>query len=175
MRPIAKIAVVAGCAAVAWAAGAGVGNAATAPTSASATVVVPITIGTVTDLNFGKFVSGGTGGTVVVSTTGAQSVTGGVTSTATMATTATAGNFNISGENGSSYSVTVPSTVTLSGGGGPNMTMDTLVTTINGAAASSGTFGVAADVLKIGATLTVGASQGAGLYSGTFNLVVDYN
>jgi transcription termination factor Rho len=40
---------------------------------------------------------------------------------------------------------------------------------------SPATFTGAADVIKVGGTLTVGASQTAGVYSGSFSVAVAYN
>ncbi|MBJ6798959.1 DUF4402 domain-containing protein [Geomonas propionica] len=175
MKTLPKILVVAGCAALAWSAGTGVSQAATMATPTSAIVVMPITITKDADLSFGKFMSGSSGGSVAVDKDNKQTVGGGVTTTAAFGGTATAAAFQISGEQGGTYAVTLPATVTLTDGGTNTMTAGSFTTTINGALGSTGTFGPAADILKIGATLTVAASQASGNYTGSFNVDVDYN
>ncbi|QWV93537.1 DUF4402 domain-containing protein [Geomonas oryzisoli] len=171
MKTLAKVVVMAGCTALAWAAGAGVSQAATATAATSATVVLPVTITKTIDLNFGRFMSGGTGGTVVVSTAGAQSVTGGVTTTAALGGTATAAAFTISGEPASTYAITFPNTTNLINGAN-NMTIGTFTTASTG---TLNTFGAAAETLTVGATLAVGANQASGTYIGTIDVAVNYN
>lgn len=171
MKTLAKILVVAGCTAVAWTAGAGISQAATAQANTAAAVILPVTITKTTDLNFGKFMSGASGGTVVISTGSAQSVTGGVTTTASLGTTATAAAFTISGEPTSTYTVTFPAQTNLTGPGAP-MTIGTFTTASSG---TLGTFGAAPETLSVGATLTVGATQASGTYSGTVDVAVNYN
>ncbi|WP_224958821.1 DUF4402 domain-containing protein [Geomonas subterranea] len=171
MKTLRKVVVMAGCTALAWAAGSGVSQAATAQANTTATVVLPVTITKTVDLNFGRFMSGASGGTVVVSTGGAQSVTGGVTTTAALGSTAAAAAFTISGEPTSTYAVTFPAQTNLTGPGAP-MTIGTFTTASSG---TLNTFGAASETLSVGATLTVGASQASGTYSGTMDVAVNYN
>ncbi|QXE89852.1 DUF4402 domain-containing protein [Geomonas subterranea] len=171
MKTLRKVVVMAGCTALAWAAGSGVSQAATAQANTTATVVLPVTITKTVDLNFGRFMSGALGGTVVVSTGGAQSVTGGVTTTTALGSTAAAAAFTISGEPTSTYAVTFPAQTNLTGPGAP-MTIGTFTTASSG---TLNTFGAASEILSVGATLTVGASQASGTYSGTMDVAVNYN
>lgn len=161
----------AGCAALVWAAGAGTGHAATAQTTTTATVLLPITITKTADLNFGKFMSSAAGGTVVVSTAGAQSVTGTLTTTAALGATASAATFTISGEPSSTYAVSFPAQTVLDGPGA-DMTIGDFSTASTG---TLGTFGAAAETLTVGATLTVNANQASGAYNGTLDVAVNYN
>ncbi|WP_224984178.1 DUF4402 domain-containing protein [Geomonas agri] len=171
MKTLSKVVVMAGCTALAWAAGTGISQAATTTAGTYATVVLPVTITKVTDLNFGRFMSGGTGGSVVVDTAGAQSVTGGVTTTAALGGTATAATFTISGEPTSTYAVTFPAQTPLTGPG-TSMIIGTFTMDSSG---TLNTFGAAPETLSVGATLTVGASQASGAYSGTVDVAVNYN
>ncbi|MBU5635372.1 DUF4402 domain-containing protein [Geomonas sp. Red69] len=163
----------AGCTALAWAAGTGVSQAATATAGTSATVVLPVTITKTADLQFGKFMSGASVGTVVVDTANAQSVTGGVTTTAAFSTTAAAAAFTISGEPTSTYAITFPAQTDLTGPGTP-MTIGSFTTAIT-SGGTLGTFVGGNETLKLGATLTVGASQASGTYNGTVDVAVNYN
>ncbi|MBJ6748840.1 DUF4402 domain-containing protein [Geomonas anaerohicana] len=173
MKTLAKVAVMAGCATLAWAAGSGVSQAATAQANTSATVVLPVTITKAADLNFGRFMSGASGGTVVVSTGNAQSATGGVTTTAALGSTAAAAAFTISGEASSTYAVTFPAQTNLVNGGN-NMTIGSFTTAIT-SGGSLGTFAGGDETLAVGATLTVGANQASGTYNGTIDVAVNYN
>lgn len=174
MRQTTKnVLVAAGCAALVWAAGIGTSHAATAQTNTTATVLLPITITKTADLNFGKFMSGATGGTVVVTTAGAQSVTGDLTTTAALGATAAAATFTIAGEPTNTYAVTFPAQTALVGPGGSTpMTIGTFTTASSG---TLGTFGAAAETLSVGATLTVNANQASGTYNGTLDVAVNYN
>lgn len=139
--------------------------AATAPGQAEATVVTPITIVNLQDLNFGGIVSDPTPGTVTVS-----AVDG--TSTATVPqvsppSTARAV-FDINGDPNRAYNTN---------------TSDTSVSLTGPGAAMSSTLvidrqptldGTGNDTLGVGGVLSVGANQVAGAYSGTFNIVVNY-
>lgn len=172
MRPTAKkVLVAAGCTALVWTAGVGTSHAATAQTNTTAAVLLPITITKTADLNFGKFMSGAAGGTVVVSTAGAQSVTGDLTTTAAFGAFAAAAAFTISGEPTSTYAVTFPAQTPLTGPG-VDMTIGTFTTASTG---TLNTFGAGAETLSVGATLSVNANQASGIYNGTLDVAVNYN
>src|ERR1700679_666825 len=94
---------------------------ATATASASATIITPITIALVTNMNFGNIaVSPSSGGTVVLAPASTRSATGGVTLPATQGTVAAA-NFTVSGTAAYTYAITLPSTATLSDGSSHTM------------------------------------------------------
>lgn len=146
--------------------------AATATTDATATVIAPITIARTADLVFGKFASntGGAGGTVVIAAGGGRSKTGDVALVA--ATAGNAASFNLTGESGASYVITLPADgiVTISGGVG------TTPMAVNGFTSSAtGTLAAGAETVTVGGTLTVAAVQTAGAYSGAFAVTVEYN
>ena len=145
---------------------------ATASATASGTLVTAVSIvktaGALNggNMNFGSIVAG-TAGTVVLTTADARS-------SATLALvaigTVSAAHFTIGGTIGQTYSVTVPTSVTVSNGG-TNMTID------NFTQSSSGTLAAATETFGVGATLNVVGTEAAGLYttSTPFNVRVDYN
>lgn len=140
-------------------------------------MVLPISIAKTLDLSFGKFMAGASLGTVVVSTSNAQSVTGGVTTTAALGASAKAATFTVTGEPSSTYAITYPNTTTLTGAGAP-LTLDSFTNAVDAGsvAAGVGTLPVAGShVLSVGATAHVAASQVSGVYSGSFDVTVNYN
>lgn len=122
-------------------------------------------------LSFGSFVAG-SGGSVVVGTSGARSKTGGVVLVG-QGGTASAAQFLVSGTASATYAITLPpdGTVSLSSG---SQTM-----ALNGFASfphATGTLSAGGtQILNVGATLSVGANQQPGNYSGSFNVTVHYN
>ena len=146
---------------------------ATATATATATVVTPISISKNTDMNFGNLaVQAGTGGTVVLAPAGTRTSTSGVTLPAT-AGTVTAASFTVNGNGSYTYAITLPTTVTLTHSGGVQ-TMAASSFTSN--PSSTGALSSGTQDIAVGATLTVAASQLAGVYtSGNFNVTVNYN
>lgn len=144
--------------------------AATASADGTATVVADMGITKSTDLRFGKF-SAGTGGTVVVSTAGSRSKTGGVTLSALDA--GGAASFAVTGDTTATYSISLPgSAVTITHTNTTNtMSIDTFTSDPSG----TGTLTAGAQTLLVGATLTVANAQLAGAYTGAFSVSVDYN
>jgi hypothetical protein len=159
---------------------AGAGSAMAAPTTATATststVITPINITQKADLAFGKFIAN-TGGTVTVSTSGARTNTG----VTLMTSTTTAAKFDVTGEKSTTYAITVPASVTLTGGGGSDTMSFVPVNDLTGANTTTGT--VTAGTLDssgkqsiyVGGVLTVAANQASGDYTGGFNVGVEYN
>lgn len=144
--------------------------AASATAGSSATVVEPIAITKTADLVFGKF-SAGTGGTVVVDTDGARTVTGGVV--LLTGTGGAAASFNVTGDADATYAITLPSgTEALTRDAGSE-TMD--AGTWVSSPAATGTLTAGAQTVTVGATLTVASAQVAGTYNGTFAVTVEYN
>lgn len=167
--------VLAGCAALVCAADVGESHAATTATASSTGYVVqPLSIAKTADLNFGKFIAGASLGTVVVSTGNAQSVTGGVSTTTAFAASAAAATFTVQDEPLATYAISYPNTSVLANGGN-SLTLDTFTTAVGngetvGTLPAGGT-----QTLTIGATAHVAAGQLAGTYSGTFDVMVNYN
>lgn len=145
-------------------------QAADATANASATVVQPIAISKSADLGFGKF-SAGTGGTIVLDTSGDRTASGGVV--LLTGTGGAAATFDVTGDAGATYAITLPSgaeTLTRTSG-----TETMSVASWVSAPAATGTLTSGAETVSVGATLTVGNAQVAGEYSGSFNVAVEYN
>lgn len=145
--------------------------------TATGTVIAPISITKSADLNFGKFASGA-GGTMTVSTSGAATSTGIVRSTIV---TPTAAKFDVSGDNDATYAITYTGTsATLSDGATGTMALaihsDLTAGNITSGTVSSGTLSASgAQSIYVGGTLTVGATQASGTYTGSVKVQVEYN
>ena len=81
-----------------------------------------------------------------------------------------AAGFSVTGEGSQTYAITLPSSATLTSGGN-TMTVDTFTHDAGGSPTLSG----GSDSFNVGATLQVGGSQAAGVYSGTYAVTVNYN
>lgn len=145
-------------------------SSATTSSSVTATVVPAITLTKNVDMDFAKVVSGASGGTVVLSTAGARSATGGAT--LANGTGAAAASFTVGGDPSATYTITLPASVVINDGGSNNMTVNTFTSNPSGTGALSGG---GSQTLSVGATLQIGASQPSGTYTGTFNVTVAYN
>jgi hypothetical protein len=139
-------------------------NAATATADARARILAPITVTKNTDLDFGTIVVGTTAGTATVSTAGARTCTAALVCTGG---TVSAANFSVSGTSGAVVTVATPASVSLASGANnmsASLTSSAATVTLTG---GTGTF-------NVGGVLSVGASQAAGNYVGTFTVTVDY-
>ena len=143
-----------------------------AATTASATIVAPISINKVTDMNFGNVaVQNATAGTVILAPAGTRTKTGGVSLPATLGTV-TAASFTVTGEGIYTYAITLPTVdVTLISGGN-----SMIVNTFTSLPSATGALTGGTQTLNVGATLNVSAAQAAGVYlSPSFNVTVNYN
>ena len=146
----------------------------TATATASSTIVTPIGITKTVDMNFGNVaVNSTTPGTVVLTPEGTRTKTGGVTLPATAGTVAAA-EFNVTGANNYTFSITLPSTSheIKSGSNTMSVTGFTSTPTPTGTLSATGSATV-----KVGATLNVSAGQAAGTYTSVtpFDVTVNYN
>ena len=148
---------------------------ANAPTTA--TIVKPIGITKNTDMHFGNVAVSSTAGTVLMtaSLTPTRTASGGVTLPKTASGTPTAAKFTVTGQGTYTYEITVPETAfTLDedGEGTDTMTVDAFTSTpsATGTLAADGT-----EIVYVGATLNVKASQVAGAYSNATGFVVTVN
>jgi len=157
-------------------------NAATDTGTADATVIQPITITADQSLSFGKFVKGATGGTVVLTTAGARTATGDVV-LSTAGAFESAGIFTVTGETDSTFSITVPATVTLTEAGTSTTMEITTFSDLDGSTAmttaagnvTGGTLTGGTQTLYVGGELAVGATQVSADYTGTYDVTVEYN
>jgi hypothetical protein len=145
---------------------------ASASATASATIVAPISITKTINLNFGNVATNGTVGTVTLTAGGVRSSTGGVTLPATNGTV-TAASFTVGGSGVYTYAITLPSAAVTITSGLNTMTVDTFTST----PITTGTLSAGTQTLTVGATLNLGVSQAAGLYTATdiFAVTVNYN
>lgn len=143
-------------------------QAATATANATATVITPIAISKTVDLQFDKFAAM-TGGTVVMSTAGVRSKTGAVVLSTVLP--GAAASFTVTGDANATYTITLPASATITSGAN---TM--AVGTFTSNPASVGNLGAGAtQTLLVGGTLTVASGQVVGAYTGTFDVIVEYN
>lgn len=153
-------------------------GAATDNATATAGVIIPITITKMADLSFGKFAPGA-GGTVTLSTSGARSVTGAILST--NGSTPTAARFDVHGETSATYAITYTGTTANLTSGANTMALTT-ISDLTGLGVSTGTQATGAldattgnQSIYVGGSLAVGATQPAGTYTGTVTVAVEYN
>jgi hypothetical protein len=135
--------------------------------------MVPIAINKTADLAFGKFAVGSTGGTLLLNTSGVLTPSADITPGGG---TPTAAVFHITGETGANYGITSPD-ITLSDGATHTMALALVsgfATGVSSGVVSSSTIAGGGQDLYVGGTLTVGASQVAGSYTGTVSVSVQY-
>ena len=134
-------------------------------------------------LVFGKFVAG-TGGTVIISTSGARSATGGPSGVTLVNSTNQPAQFTVRciEDTGldtcnllSTFSIsTVADTTLASGVYSMSLTGITVYSVNNNSNSTGQLSGGGTDSLKVGGTLTVGGNQPPGSYSGSFSVTVAY-
>ena len=152
-------------------------NSASATATANATVIQPIALLKNTDLAFGSLVRPSLGSNTVIidPTSGNRTVTG--TGDAALAPNqiASRATYSVSGEGGSTFSVTVPSGFTMRRAGGT----ETIPVALNASALSgalSGQLGAGGSAnFSIGGSLPLSNTTIAGEYTGTFDVTVGYN
>lgn len=143
----------------------------TEQTTATATIVGPLALTKVTDMDFGTIAVTGTAGTVVLGTDNSRTVVG---PALVPPAAGVAASFTISGEASRTFSVTLPANgvVTLINGAN-SMAVNNFLHSMGANPTLDGT-GAAA--FTVGATLSVGAAQAAGVYnSANFPVTVNYN
>ncbi|MFZ4649893.1 MAG: DUF4402 domain-containing protein [Rubrivivax sp.] len=145
---------------------------ATGTVNASANVVRTLSVTSTTDLSFGTFAPGPTGGTVVMSAIGNRTATGGVTLVNT--TPGSQATVNLAGTPSTAYSLTLPSSVLLTAStGGATMTLSSFTTTLTAGQGSLNSGGTGS--FGIGGTLSVSANQPIAVYTGSVTVTLTYN
>ena len=135
---------------------------------------LPLVVSAPVELNFGSVTAGGAG-TVVISTTGTRSVTGGVTAVNSGGLESN-GVFSISGSTGFAIDLSITATsFTVSNGGGGVMNVDSfqMIAPAGGRTATV-TLATNPETFPLGATLNVGAGQAEGTYIGDYMLSANY-
>lgn len=157
---------------------AGPGDTATA--DATAEVVAPIQIAC-TSMHFAQIAPIQTATTVGLPAQGGPLVDPDNVVVPGSRSTATPTGCSVHGEQNFEYTVTLPTSIELSNTGGQQMLLDTFTISSDAAAPFTDRFlndtdqGLGFDVFGVGATLHVGGNQAPGVYSGQFNVSVQYN
>jgi len=143
----------------------------TGTATGSATIITPISITKTVDMNFGSIAVGSTLGSVVLAPDNTRTKSGGIT-LPVVTGTVTAASFTVNGLGTSTFSITLPTTYTITSGVN-TMNIDTFTSTPSG----SGSLVGGTQTIKVGATLDVAASQPAGSYTNStgFPVIVNYN
>ncbi|WP_137869636.1 DUF4402 domain-containing protein [Sphingopyxis sp. 2PD] len=164
MRKFGMKRAVVGAAIAALALNAPAAHAASATATATAKILRQITLTNTSALQYATIISGATASTVQVSTAGARICGAGLTCTGTT----TAANFDVQGTDGAVVLVGGDPSVTLNGSLGGTMTSSLTYSVPNI------TLGATGGNFQVGGTLSVGANQTAGDYTGTFNVTANY-
>lgn len=141
-------------------------------TNAIATVRKALTLTKTSDLAFGaiRAPDAGSGSVTINASTGVRSIAGG-TPVLIGGMSSSRAQFTVGGQGSTAFSISVPSSFSLTRSGGGSLT-STLTPTATGAQTLStgGAFS-----LGVGGTLTVPSGSAGGDYSGTFTVTVSYN
>lgn len=145
-------------------------QAATASATVSANIVSTINMSARNGLIFGDISSGASAGTVILTPAGNRTATGGATINSTGS--GSPATFDVSGDANASFSITLPTSITLTDGSANTMVVDSFTSSPSptGVLDSSGQ-----QSLFVGATLNVSSNQPFGSYSGQMSVTVDYN
>ncbi len=135
--------------------------------TATATVVEAITINKTANLVFGEIVLAAGDVTIAPG--------GGLSGSLTPITATNPGSFDVNGEDGRTYAITLDATATITDPVSSNTIAITGIDHKYGAG-NPGTIPVTvADVLTVGGTLTLIGTETPGAYAGNFDISVDYN
>lgn len=145
-------------------------TAATTSATVTANIIISMSLTTQSTMAFGDISSGSTSGSVVLSTEGTRTSTGGTTINS--GSPGSQAEFNAAGEPGAVFSVSTPASVQLTDASNNVMIVDNFVSNPanNGQLDATGN-----KVVLVGATLHVGSQQAFGSYTGLMTLNVDYN
>lgn len=150
----------------------------TESSNASATIVTPISITWVQDMEFGNIAVTSTAGTVVLHPDGSRTPTGGVTLPNVTGNPVQAV-FTINGTPNYTYAITLPNTLTITNTtAGPGLGATMLVNAFTSDPSGTGQLDMGgAETLNVGATVNVNATQAAGHYESAtpFDVTVNYN
>jgi hypothetical protein len=143
----------------------------TATATGSATIIQPISASAPSNLAFGTIVKPSSGtATVSVDASGSRTVSGGA---ATVGGGVTAASFNVVGEGGSAYSVSVPSSFTMTSGS--NTLVVTTVNNAGGGGTLSGSIGsTQTATFGVGGAFNLSSSTVSGAYSGNIVVTASY-
>ena len=122
------------------------------------------------DLNFGSLLRPSTGsGTAIISSAGARSTGGANPPTVVPGPAFSHAAYTITGETGTTFSITVPASFTITSGAN-NLTVTTSSSATGTQTLTGGTFS-----LGVGGTITVANTTPTGQYTGSFTATFTYN
>ena len=143
----------------------------TEQTTATATIVGPLALTKVSDMNFGTIAVGAVAGTVVLGTDNSRTPTN---VTLVPPAAGIAASFTVAGEASRTFTITLPADGTVSLISGANSMAANIFVHNAGANPALDVAGAAA--FTVGATLSVAANQAAGSYtSANFPVTINYN
>jgi len=147
-------------------------NGASKTASITTTIIQGMSVTNTSSLRFGAMIPGSLGGTATVSPNGIRTATGTITLLTASAYPASAASFSLIGAPNLGYTITLPTSVTLTLQGGSNTILLTALTSSPAATGSLSSTGTG--TLTVGGTIAVSSSQAAGVYSGTFTVTLSY-
>jgi hypothetical protein len=143
----------------------------TEQTIATATIVGPLTLTKVSDMDFGTIAVTGTAGTVVLGTDNSRTAVG---PALVPPAAGVAASFTVAGEASRTFAITLPANNTVSLVSGANSMAANIF--VHNAGANPALDGAGAAAFTVGATLSVAANQAAGNYtSANFPVTINYN
>lgn len=146
-------------------------QAATETVTADAHIIRAITLGTPVSINFGTIAADASGGSVSIAASSGATVNCGTL--VCVGTASRPGSIVVTAESGQTVSVSraTSGNITLTSGTGPSAPTMSMAPSLSTASfTSAGT-----DTVYFGGTLTLGANQAAGNYTGSFAVNFDYN
>ncbi len=140
--------------------------------SAKVVIIAPMTLAHVNNaaLNFGRVVNTSAGSVTVAAKDGSSTNTG----VTYQEGPTTADQFTVTGQNGVSFTVNLPASITVTDGSGNNMTVNALTSFCGTGATSTCTASTAGTSVGVGGTLNVAAAQTPGTYTGTYSVTITY-
>lgn len=147
---------------------------ASASATGSTTIVRPLALTQQGSLAFGRIVRPASGSATVTIAQDSDTVTASGGATALAGGTTARARFSATGEGGQSVSVTVPTTLTMTGGNTDTLHV-TLLPDVAGPTTLGGSLGEAGGRdIAVGGTFALPATQASGAYSGNFTVSVAY-
>jgi hypothetical protein len=140
--------------------------------TATATIITPIAITKVVDMNFGDISTNGTDGAVTLDYASGRVATGGASFSTASPGTVTSAKFTVTGKSGYAYSISIPTAITLTH---TNTTSVMQVTNIGNGIGAAGTLTGGTQDIFVGGKLNLVGSQLAGVYTNTADLKVTVN
>lgn len=143
-----------------------------ASANATVTLIAPLTLTKMIDMNFGNVAVGTSPGTVILSPSGTREATGGVTLPVNTGSVAAA-SFTVTGATNYTFSISLPASPVTLKSGANSLTVGAFTSSPT----PNGTLTGGTATLNVGATLTVPAGQAAGVYTTEtpFTVTVNYN